>query len=188
MYNGVKCILIKIEMKNYNKCKRIQLIMIHLTGFRDSENIIIRNGIPYFVYTGSSYKDKLKNGLSLEHVFEQEDIIPIVYEEVMKEVESDNSKENLDFVDYEEKYEFYEEKEKGDLARKGKWIVFKKRESRNTKKNSIKINGYNDKLFNNDQNLPDLFDDHRCDMYDDFRDDNSIPFYSYYDWHDYYFS
>ena len=62
-------------MKNYNKCKSIQLIMIHPTGFSDSENIIIIDNVPYFHYTSSTYKDKLKNGLSLEYVFEQEYMI-----------------------------------------------------------------------------------------------------------------
>ena len=171
-------------MKNYNKCKSIQLIMIHPTGFSDSENIIIIDNVPHFVYTGSTYKDKLKNGLSLEYVFEQEYMIPIAYEEVVEAVESHDTRVNLKFVDYEEKYEFYEEKEfqTCGLTRKGNWRQFKNREARNTKKNSIKINGYTDKLFAIEQNLPELLDESRSeinyeysDIYDDYHDDYSIP-------------
>ena len=171
--------------------------MYQPTAFSDGKNIIIRNGVPYFLYTGSTYKDKLKNGLSLDYVFEQEDMIPIVYEEFVKKVESDDTRLNLEFVDYEEKYEFYEEKEfqtRG-LTRKSKWMSFKKRESRNTKKNSIRLNGYVDKLFNIEQNLPQLSDESRSeinyddeyDEYDDCRDDYSIPFYNYNDWYHYNF-
>ena len=171
-------------MKNYNKCKSIQLIMIHPTGFSDSENIIIIDNVPYFHYTSSTYKDKLKNGLSLEYVFEQEYMIPIAYEEVVEAVESHDTRVNLKFVDYEEKYEFYEEKEfqTCGLTRKGNWRQFKNREARNTKKNSIKINGYTDKLFAIEQKLPELLDESRSeinyeysDIYDDYHDDYSIP-------------
>ena len=44
----------------------------HPNGFSDSENIIIHNNVPYFYYNGNTYKDKLKNGLSLEYVFQQQ--------------------------------------------------------------------------------------------------------------------
>lgn len=132
--------------------------MYQPTAFSDGKNIIIRNNIPYFLYTGSTYKDKLKNGLSLEYVFEQEDMNPIEYEEVFKEVKLDDTRVNLDFMDYEENYHFYEQKElqTQGLMRKGKWLPFKKGVSRNTKKNSNRLDGYVDKLFNIEQNLPEL--------------------------------
>jgi len=168
--------------------------MYQPTAFSDGKNIIIQNGIPYFHDTGTTYKDKLKNGLSLDYVFEQEDMIPIAYEELVEDVEWPNTRVNLEFIDYEEKYEFYEEKEfqTHSFIRKGNWRQLKKRQARNTKKNSIKINGYTDKLFTIEQNLPELLDESGSeinyhDEYDDCRDDYSIPFYNYNDWYDYYF-
>jgi len=133
--------------------------MYQPTGFKDSENIIIINKIPYFRYTGSTYKDKLKNGLSLEYVFQIEDMIPIICEESSVEIEENKSIKNFEDIDYEENYEFYEQKnfELTSFTRKGKWLPFKKRQARNKKKNNVKSNGYNDKLFVIQENLPNLF-------------------------------
>jgi hypothetical protein len=38
----------------------------------DSQMFVIKNGIPKYYYTGTSYLEKLKNGLSLDYVFELE--------------------------------------------------------------------------------------------------------------------
>jgi hypothetical protein len=47
-------------------------------GFIDSDQIIIKNGIPYFNFTGNSFVEKLKNNISLDNYFQQEvDIVPI---------------------------------------------------------------------------------------------------------------
>jgi hypothetical protein len=129
-------------------------------GFRDSENIIIINNVPHFSYNGVTYKDKLKNGLSLEYVFQQEDmILPIMDQPISIEAEPDEFKPNyLEFIDYEEKNNFYEEKENKSipLTRKSKYITFKKRQNINFKKNLIKLKGYEGKLFDIEQNLPEL--------------------------------
>lgn len=144
--------------------------MFQPTEFLDGENIVIINRVPHYRYTGATYKDKLKNGLSLDYVFYQQDMVPIVEKEIVKEVESLEARENLEFVDYEENYEFYEQKrfQLTGMMRKGKWITFKKRQSRNVKKNMVKTNGYEDKLFVNEQELPDLFDESQINIdYDD---------------------
>ena len=129
-------------------------------GFRDSENIIIIDNVPHFSYTGLTYKDKLKNGLSLEYIFQQEDIIlPIMEQPITIEAEPDEFKgKYLEFIDYEEKFDFYQEKEVKTihLTRKGKYITFKKRQNINFKKNLIKLTGYEGKLFDIEQNLPEL--------------------------------
>ena len=131
-------------------------------GFRDSENIIIIDNVPHFSYNGVTYKDKLKNGLSFEYVFQQEDmILPIMDQPISIEAEPDEFKGNyLEFIDYEEKHDFYEEKEKEikmiPLTKKSKYITFKKRQNINFKKNLIKLIGYEGKLFDIEQNLPEL--------------------------------
>lgn len=143
--------------------------MFQPTEFRDGKNIIIIDNIPRFRYTGSSYRDKLKNGLSLDYLFQLEDMIPIQDQEVVKEVKSNESEENFKYVDYEENYVFYEDKEFKilGLSRKGKWIPLKKRQSRNLKKNMVKTNGYEDKLFTLEQELPELFESQIVIDYDD---------------------
>lgn len=167
--------------------------MYQPTGFKDSENIIIINKIPYFRYTGSTYKDKLKNGLSLEYVFQQEDMIPNMDEESNVEIEENRSIQNLEAIDYEENYEFYEQKEFEaiSLARKGKWMPFKNRQARNTKKKNIKSNGYADKLFVIEQNLPSLCHEWQIEI--DYDDISVLSYGNYdyeydeYDEYDYYY-
>ena len=129
-------------------------------GFSDSENIIIMNNIPYFHYNGLTYKDKLKNGLSLEEVFQQEDMFPTIKDENIEEVKNYKSNINLNLIDYEKNYGFYERKEFeiNGFNRKGKCLPLKKREARNKKKSSIRVNGYTDKLFAIEQNLPEICD------------------------------
>ena len=39
-------------------------------NFIDSNTIVIRNNIPYYYVTGTSYLDRLKNGISLDYMFE----------------------------------------------------------------------------------------------------------------------
>jgi hypothetical protein len=171
--------------------------MYQPTGFKDSENIIIINKIPYFRYTGSTYKDKLKNGLSLDYVFQQEDMIPIMDEESKVEIEKNTSIQNLEAIDYEEKYKFYEQKEFEaiSLTRKGKWISYKNKQARNMKKKNIKSNGYDDKLFVIEQNLPSLSNEWQIEIdYDDisilsydsryYYDNNNYEYDEYDDYYD----
>jgi hypothetical protein len=44
--------------------------MSTIDGFCDSSNFIIKNGIPFFNYSGNSYSEKLKNGMSLNDLLE----------------------------------------------------------------------------------------------------------------------
>ena len=50
--------------------------MNHPEGFSDSEHIVIRNNEPFFYYSGNSYKERLKDGTSLEHMFQMENNEP----------------------------------------------------------------------------------------------------------------
>ena len=101
--------------------------MFQPTEFSDGENIIVIDYVPYYRYTGTTYKDKLKNGLSLDYVFDlQNFILSEEDDEVMEEDELQESVENLKFADYEENYGFYEKKEYQTigLAKKGKRLPF----------------------------------------------------------------
>lgn len=85
--------------------------MFQPTEFIDKENIIVIDYVPHYRYTGTTYRDKLKNGLSLDYVFGLQDLVPIEDNEVVEEDELQESGENLKFADYEENYGFYEQKE-----------------------------------------------------------------------------
>lgn len=176
----------KIEIKINQNVISIQdeSSMFQPTAFKDRENIIVVDYVPYYRYTGSSYRDKLKNGLSLDYVFYQQDLVPIMNEEIVEEVVSNEPREILEFADYEENYEFYEQKkfQVEGIIRKGKWIPFKKRQSRNVKKNKNKLHGYVDKLFAIEQNLPNLFDESQIEI--DYEDASYISYDDYYN--DYY--
>ena len=50
--------------------------MFQPTEFLDGNNIIIIEDIPYYRYTGVTYKEKLKNGLSFDYVFGLEYCLP----------------------------------------------------------------------------------------------------------------
>ena len=185
----------KIEIKKLN-CNKYQIvsIMFQPNEFIDKENIIVIDYVPHYRYTGTTYKDKLKNGLSLDYVFDLQNFISSeddeVYE-VMEEDELQESGENLKFADYEENYGFYEQKEFKTigLTKKGKRLPFKKRPARNMKKTNIKSKGYEYKLFNIEQNLPDLFDESQIEIdydnvsvecdYNSEYSDNSDDYWSY---------
>lgn len=158
--------------------------MYQPTEFKDGDNIIIVNDIPYYRYTGVTYKDKLKNGLSLDYVFQLEDAIynedPLVDEEIDSDKNDGPNCTDI-MVDYEDYYDFYEQNEFQTipLARKGKWVSLKKRNARNLKKNSIRQNGYTDKLFTIEQHLSDISEtnDINDDVYDnvyDYDDDDDF--------------
>lgn len=134
--------------------------MFQPTQFMDGANIVIVDNVPYYRYTGVTYLERLKNGLSLDYVFYIQDLLPIEDDESIVKDKSENITQNFDLVDdYEENYRRYEQIEFQTLrlARKGKRLPFKKTQSRNTKKTFTKVNGYLDKLFNIEQNLPNLF-------------------------------
>lgn len=147
--------------------------MFQPTQFMDGENIVVVDNVPYYCYTGVTYLERLKNGLSLDYVFQQQDLVPVFEDEndINEEQKTENLSKLLDiFDDYEENFEFYEQKEFETIspAKNSKWPGFKKRQSRNQKKNPTRINGYNDKLFAIEQELADLFDESQIDIdYDD---------------------
>ena len=130
--------------------------MFQPTEFLDGENIIIINDIPYFRYTGVTYKDKLKNGLPLEYVFYMEDSVQNSVEEVKKMKEKIVPK----YYKEEKYYEEEDNKEYNELyvVRKGKKWSPKKRQAKNIKKNKIRQTGYTYKLFAIEQELPDVVD------------------------------
>lgn len=145
--------------------------MFQLTQFMDGDNIVIVDKVPYYRYTGVTYLERLKNGLSLDYVFQLQDFVPQENERY-EEPKLENKIKYFDVIDdYEENYEFCEKKEFETIlnVRNGKkWHGFKKRQSRNMKKSTIKSNGYSFKLFANEQELPDLFDESKIDInYDD---------------------
>lgn len=120
-------------------------------GFSDSENIVIVNKTPYFYYIGTTYKEKLKNGLSLEYVFEQEDVTftkCIRNEKVVQNIPKTNP------IYYEDEYD--ENKYQIRHKRKNKKVRSKKSPAKKYKKTSIKKDGYKYKLFVIDQHLPEI--------------------------------
>lgn len=141
--------------------------------FMDGENIVVVDNVPCYRYTGVTYLERLKNGLSFDYVFQQQDLVAVSEEEneTYEEPKSENISKYLDiFDDYEANYEFYEQKKFEPIspAKNGKWPGFKKRQSRNQKKNPSRINGYNDKLFAIEQELANLFDESQIEIdYDD---------------------
>lgn len=170
--------------------------MFQPTQFMDGENIVIVDNVPYYRYTGVTYLERLKNGLSLDYVFQVQDLVPILEEEneTYEEQKSENVSKYLDiFDDYEANYEFYEKKEFEPMfpSKNGKWPGFKKRQARNQKKNPTRINGYNAKQFAIEQELADLFDKSQIEIdYDDVSvksDKNRCNSYYSYDYDDEYY-
>lgn len=143
--------------------------MFQPTEFLDGEHIVIIDGVPQYHYTGVTYRDKLKNGLTLNHVFYIQDLVTVIDDVVAKENKSNDIKEPSKFVDYEENHIFYEQKEYQltRKSRKGKRLSFKKRHARNIKKNKVKTNGYSDKLFAIEQELPEIIEEDPYDYDED---------------------
>lgn len=137
--------------------------MSQVVKFIDGENIFIIDNVPHYRCTGSTYKDKLKNGLSFDYVFDQQDMILICPEET---TETNETRENLCSIDYEEICEFYEQKKNQveGMTRKGKRVPFKKRQSRIVNKIRVRQRGYEDKLFDIEQNMPNLFDKNQIEV------------------------
>ena len=46
---------------------------MRLNGFADSNNISVIDGTPYFQYSGTSFVEKVKNGISLDYLFSLND-------------------------------------------------------------------------------------------------------------------
>jgi hypothetical protein len=170
--------------------------MSRLQGnFMDAKNIIIIDGVPHFLFNGNSYLERLKNGMSLDLVFEMEDSYINLDEKFEEKVEQKQIQPY--------KYELFDEEYDYDISinnnRKGKNFI-KKIYNRNTKKNKIRQNGYDDKLHFVETNLPSIYDrdrdieyypfdidelhdqyvrDYCDDYYDDYYHNNYDDNYSY---------
>jgi hypothetical protein len=115
-----------------------------------------------------SYRDKLKNGLSLVKVFELEDYCA-TFEVFISNLKVDENTtsivENIDLntEDFIESFHYeMNEPIESDIftkKRKGKWIPLKKPVASNFKKNRRKQLGYSDKLFNLEQNTKVKYED-----------------------------
>lgn len=157
--------------------------MFQPTNFKDGENIVIIDDVPHYRYTGVTYLERLKNGLTLDYVFQLQDYNYTntdTTNNINEEQQIQHTNTHLDlFYDYELNYDFYKDKEKlvHETTRKGKRLPFKKRHTRNFKKTTIKFNGYTDKIFNinqhnhllNNEEMTETSDDDNnyCSSYDD---------------------
>jgi len=162
--------------------------MNHISGFKDSRNIIIKDGIPVFYYTGDSYLEKLKNGISLVTLFEIETFC-ITVKEINNTKNVDELKQN-ELKQNELKYYYYETDDTYDndfsifpKIRKGKWNKQKHFHCKKFKKNKSKQDGYSYKLYDREQLTIDYIikndynyeDDY--DFYDDYDDYDDISDY-----------
>jgi len=166
--------------------------MYQSSGFSDSENIIIINRTPYFRCTGSTYKEKLKNGLSLPFVFEQE-FITIKNETSEKHLTND-SRENVktNITRFNNHNDDYDNEYQNNFQKKNKKVRSKKGVAKKYKKTCIKNNGYKYKLFVIEENLPDLVSlsndsSKHCSVTINYNYNNSWLFYDDFDpdWLDY---
>ncbi len=144
-------------------------------NFIDANNIIIINDVPYFSIKGSSYLEKLKNGLSLDFVFLMEDsaVKPEEkFEENLSSVKEEKQYQPLKYKLFAEEYDY----EPFSMPRKGKNII-KKPSGKNMKKNKIKQNGYDDKLHNIEVNLPTI--DYHKPIYNNYYNSNINHYHIY---------
>jgi hypothetical protein len=160
--------------------------MSRLAGdFIDAQNIIIIDNIPHYSFKGNSYLEKLKNGLSLEFVFLMEDSSIQPEKKFEENVEKKYQYQPFKHELFAEEYDC----EPFSMSRKGKNLI-KKRCCKNMKKNKVKQNGYNDKLYNIEDNLPSIWEPDNVDDYyvngDDSLDDYSYDFDNYSNYNDHY--
>ena len=123
--------------------------MYHPTGFSDSQNIIIKNNVPCYYYTGSSYFEKLKNGLSLEETY-----IDLTFinqnNSFIIENKREESKPKIIKNIYYEKYDNIDINLKKKISKNKPIKKQKKYEGKKYKNRQI---GYKIKLLNNNDNL-----------------------------------
>lgn len=157
--------------------------MYHPQGFNDSSNIIIKCDKAFYYYIGNSYLEKFKNGLSLEDKFNFDLNVEynqvINNEFTVKNNDNKIQEQNLNKINYDDEiccYKFPKER-KGKLnkSKKGQWNkeeenqinkeenqinkednhkeVKKKIYGKKMKKNKIRQNGFDDKMFCVSQNV-----------------------------------
>lgn len=147
-----------------------------MSSFKDSSNIKIEDGIPKYHYDGHSFRDKLKNDLSLDYVFKLEDhcsTFEIRFSVTKRVSFAECLTTNIVLDSSEFETHDISEEDVFPKLRKGKWNSFKKLSSSNFKKDRRNQHGYDDKLFNLEQNTIFDFDSEEIDgeYYDD--DDDS---------------
>ena len=148
--------------------------MYQLTSYIDSEHIIIdpNNNIAYYHYKGPSYRDKMKNGLTLEQVYEQEDVYIFnetndgeIVTQIKEIVFKATNNYDDDIKDISVRYEMNSKGLKG-KGIKGKGLKGKGLKGKNKKtKISVRQNGYSDKIFMLNQNIPEEFDNEKHEKY-----------------------
>lgn len=117
--------------------------------FIDSDHIVIIADTPCFKYSSDSYRDKLKNGLSLDYVFS-------LNEESLSETDSMNvltnesTKNSTKYCSqsFSQFSSLCEELPNKFVKQKKKYYQTKKRSSPKKTKPSYRQNGYSDKLWN----------------------------------------
>ncbi|MFY7728093.1 MAG: hypothetical protein ACOVRN_01105 [Flavobacterium sp.] len=127
--------------------------MFQPTVFKDGSHILVKDGIPYYSYTGVSFRDRLKNGLSLDYVFDQQEPyvnMPLAVSEC-EEYLGKPFRQNYVDEPYDDCVRTH--------ARKGKRRDTKKKSPKYAKKSySVRANGYADKTFKQQQDAPILFE------------------------------
>lgn len=123
--------------------------MYHPAGFSDSQNIIIKNNIPCYYYSGSSYLEKTKNGISIENTF---DILSFINQKnsLIIENKREESKPKIIKNIYYEKYDNIDINLKKKVSKNKPIKKQKKYEGKKYKNRQI---GYKIKLLNNNDNL-----------------------------------
>lgn len=162
--------------------------MYHPKGFIDSSHIIIKDNRAVYYYTGNSYLEKFKNGLSLEDKFNSD--LRIEYNQIMNNEFTNKNKnsnkkqeQKINKINYNDKNCSY----KSPKERKGKYkckiMQYNKENNdgkkekyiKKIKKNKIRQNGYDDKMFYISQNIikpdhllsePELLDIYYENMYE----------------------
>jgi len=139
--------------------------MFQPTDFMDGQYIVVKDNIPYYRYTGVTYRDKLKNGLSLDYVFDQQESYTYP---MTKDEEAEEHQSNTNFCIYAD--DLYDELDdvyiRSYCARKGKQTnLHKKRPKYTDKTYSVRSNGYTYKMFYHQQESPTIFETPKVDCY-----------------------
>ena len=150
--------------------------MFQPTAFMDGNFIRVDNkGVPRYRYTGVTYKDKLKNGLSLDYVFNQQDVT--IHINTLK-TEQNVIKESGE-KKYKEVDDSYEHLEKRNVKK----VFPKKNKNKNkyNKPNNVRMNGFRYKCFIIEDNLPELFNESHEKFYQfEFNDVTPTTFSTYF--------
>lgn len=171
--------------------------MSNIVGFKDAKNFHIKNGSAYYITVGETYLTKFLNGLRLEDKFEKDDAFQDIIISGVN-VERDNFQKLLIppqhklVKTYDDTELFRDDGYKVSLRKSRftkKMRNLKKRENKNTKKNKIRQNGYDDKMKQIILSLPPIIpvsNTHPSFNYDDWDEYYILGYNSYEDTSDYY--